>query len=166
MFEIHRAHPREKAFSQSANPPNSNFNDGNRVMTRVMTADKSINPITLIDLAEYSRNDPKHFHNRPVTPNLAPNSRRAHHGQSGGSIGKEGNSTHNSFVLKILTLKPSAIKILPTLFVNPGPASFSEVWGEGGYPQTNQNSREIPPVTGPRKSAVPRIFQADLHKAD
>jgi hypothetical protein len=53
-----------------------------------------------------------------VTPNLASNPKSAHHGRGEGSIEKSGDNGPNSFTVKILTLKPSAIKILQTLFAN------------------------------------------------
>ena len=82
-----------------------------------------------------AENGPEYFHNHPVTSNLAPNSQQADHGQSGGSIGRESNSMRNSFALKILTLKSSAIKILQTLFANPAPRKPLRGIGGGGIPQ-------------------------------
>jgi hypothetical protein len=50
-------------------------------------------------------------------------------------MGRESNSTRNSFALKILTLKSSAIKILQTLFANPAPSKLFRGMGGGGIPQ-------------------------------
>ncbi len=72
----------------------------------------------------------------------------------------------NSFALKILTLKSSAIKILQTLFANPAPSKPFTGMGEGGYLKSNQNSRKISPAAALRNGTHPRIFQADFHKPD
>ena len=74
------------------------------------------------------------FHTHPVTSNLAPEI--AHHGRGEGSMGKSAYNALNSFVVKILTPKPSAIKILQTLFANPVPSKLFQGWGRGGYPRS------------------------------
>ncbi|MGB8969517.1 MAG: hypothetical protein WCC16_11990, partial [Candidatus Sulfotelmatobacter sp.] len=56
------------------------------------------------------------------------------HSQSGGSIGRELNAKRKSFALKILILKPSAIKILQTLFADPAPSKPFPDMGGGGIP--------------------------------
>jgi hypothetical protein len=71
-------------------------------------------------------------------------------------MGRESNSTRNSFALKILTLKSSAIKILQTLFANPAPSKAFQRVGEGD----TRGSRQLF-QTGSRDAQV--LFQQEIH---
>src|SRR6266446_5286687 len=71
------------------------------------------------------------FHTHPVTSNLASANKSAHHGRGEGSRGKSADNGLNSFVVKILTSKPSAIKILQTLFARPAPSKPFKGMGVG-----------------------------------
>ena len=86
------------------------------------------------------RSDPltpkNRFPHPAVTSNLAPHLKSAHHDRGEGSIGKSHNNDPKPFVVKILTSKPSAIKILHTLFANPAPSKLLQGQGEGGYLQS------------------------------
>jgi hypothetical protein len=82
------------------------------------------------------RSDPltpkNRFPHPAVTSNLAPHLKSAHHDRGEGSIGKSHNNDPKPFVVKILTSKPSAIKILHTLFANPAPSKLLQGQGGGG----------------------------------
>ena len=84
------------------------------------------------------RSDPltpkNRFPHPAVTSNLAPHLKSAHHDRGEGSIGKSHNNDPKPFVVKILTSKPSAIKILHTLFANPAPSKLLQGQGGGGVP--------------------------------
>jgi hypothetical protein len=72
------------------------------------------------------------FHNPVVTSNLVFYSQIAHHGAGGGSIARQRENGRKLFVLKILTSKLFATKILQTLFANRAPRkALHRGWGEG-----------------------------------
>jgi len=66
-----------------------------------------------------------------VTSNFASQIKKADHCRRGGSTRTERRKRRKSIVLKILTCKLFAIKILQTLFANPAPIKPSEVGGRG-----------------------------------
>jgi hypothetical protein len=66
-----------------------------------------------------------------VTSDLDPGIQRADHGYGGGGARRNRVRGSNSFVLKILTSKPLALKILQTIFANPAPVAAFRGW-EGG----------------------------------
>lgn len=77
----------------------------------------------------------REIHNTCVTSNLAPHRKLADHSRGAGCISSESNLRHKSFVLKILTSKLFAIKILQTLFANAAPSKPFRGMGGGGLPQ-------------------------------
>jgi len=70
-----------------------------------------------------------------VTSNLASRIKKADHGQGGGGTRNDRRKGRKSFVLKILTCKLFAVKILQALFANPAPSKSFRGRGEGGIPQ-------------------------------
>src|SRR5579864_2952745 len=80
-----------------------------------------------------------------VTSNLALHSKRADHIPGEGSIREGPGKASNSFIVKILTSKPLALKILQTLFGNPAPLkAFRGGWG-GGIPLNTSISQNSSP---------------------
>src|SRR4029077_11339148 len=69
-----------------------------------------------------------------VTSNLASHPKSVHHGRGERSTVKSHDNGPNPFVVKILTSKPSAIKILHALFASPAPSKPFQWVGGGGIP--------------------------------
>ncbi len=69
-----------------------------------------------------------------VTSNLVLETKRAHHGQGGGSTGTSLEKQRKSFVIKIMTSKPLPLKILHVIFAKAAPGKAFRGWGGGGYP--------------------------------
>src|SRR5579862_7460316 len=80
------------------------------------------------------------FPQADVTFNLALPPKRADSDQGGGGVCGSREKDRNSFVVKILTSKPLALKILQTLFANPAPVRRSSRGGGGGIPHKRQVS--------------------------
>ena len=76
----------------------------------------------------------KLFHSQRVTSALAVYLQLAHHCQGKGSRVSPGKNARKSFVVKILTPKPLALKILQTIFAKPAPSKLFRGWGRGGTP--------------------------------
>jgi hypothetical protein len=71
-----------------------------------------------------------------VTSDLASHERKAEHGQGGGGVRDLDYCELKFFIVKILTSKPLALKILQTIFANPAPVKPFTGVGEGAYTST------------------------------
>ena len=100
----------------------------------------------------------ENIHSYDVTSDLARPFRFVHHRQGGGGRSRASESTGNSFVLKILTSKLFALKILQTIFANPAPSKAFRGMGGGGVASFI--------IENSKKDALPELFWAEIHRPE
>jgi hypothetical protein len=98
----------------------------------------------------FARDSLSRFPHRDVTSNLDPRIQTADHLQGGGGTRRNREPASKSSVLKILTSKPLALKILRAIFAKPAPVkAFRGGGGRGVYPSTSRFSPNETPSHEP-----------------
>jgi hypothetical protein len=78
----------------------------------------------------------------------------------------ESNSMRNSFVLKILTSKVFAIKILQIFFANPAPSKPFKGMGGGGYLKKTKSVQKPSSSGAPENDAPCELFPEEIHRRE
>src|SRR5271166_5498552 len=105
------------------------------------------------------RRDPRGSFPHPnVTSDLAPKIQRADHRQGGGGASRNCHHGSNSFVVKILTSNPLALKILQSIFANPAPVAAFRRWEEGGTSEASDFSQKRTRRKTGRQHFSPEFF--------